>query len=35
VLEYRAMFQDLLGPADDDTNQPKTASQLAAAKPRQ
>jgi hypothetical protein len=35
VLEYRAMFQDLLGPADDDTNQPKTASMLAAAKPRQ
>jgi hypothetical protein len=34
VLEYRAMFQDLLGPADDDTNQPKTASMLAAAKPR-
>jgi hypothetical protein len=33
VLEYRAMFQDLLGSTDDDTNQ--TSGKLAAARPGQ
>lgn len=35
VLEYRAMFQDLLGTADDNTSQPKTASKLAVTRPGQ
>jgi hypothetical protein len=34
VLEYRAMFQDLLG-STDDTNQPRATGKLAAASPGQ
>ena len=33
VLEYRAMFQDLLGSDDDSTSQPRTPGKLAAARP--
>jgi hypothetical protein len=35
LLDQRAMFQDLLGPADDDTDNPQTPKNLASARPEQ